>query len=150
MGKISEIFNYDNVGGKIKNFAKWSCMVTIRLIWIAATITFIALVSNEFTAKLWWIPLVSAIVGPIFVWIGSWTMYAFGEFVEDTHAIRSKYYPIVEEQAYREAEEIAKRESEEEAQKKAQPFICPKCSNVVNYGDTSCSSCGQQFDWSKN
>jgi hypothetical protein len=84
MGKISEIFNFDNIGGKIKNLAKWSCWITILLIWIAAPIAFIALVADDYTAELCWIPLVGAIVGPIFVWIGSWAMYAFGEFVERT------------------------------------------------------------------
>ena len=149
MGKISEIFNFDNIGGKIKNLAKWSCWITILLTWIAAPIAFIVLVSDEWTAYLCWIPLVGAIVGPVLVWVESWVLYAFGEFVEDTHAMRKKYYPMAEEQANREAEEKANREAEEIAQKKAQTFSCPKCSNTVNYGDVSCGSCGQQFDWSK-
>lgn len=89
MGKISEIFNFDNIGGKIKNLAKWSCWVTILLIWIAAPITFIVLVADDWTAYLCWIPLVGAIVGPFFVWINSWAMYAFGELVEDVHAMRN-------------------------------------------------------------
>ena len=114
MGKISEIFNFDNIGGKIKNLAKWSCWITILLIWIAAPISFIVLVSEDRTAELCWIPLVGAIVGPIFVWLGSWVMYAFGEFIEDTHAIRNKYYPTEEEKAKRKAEEKAQREAEKE------------------------------------
>ena len=47
IGKISEIFNFDNIGGKIKNLAKWSCWITILLIWVAAPIAFIVLVSDE-------------------------------------------------------------------------------------------------------
>ena len=90
MGKISEIFNFENIGGKIKSLTKWCCWVSILLIWISSPICFISLVSNKYTANLWWIPIVYAIVGPIVVWIGSWAMYAFGEFVEDTHAIRNK------------------------------------------------------------
>lgn len=90
MGKISEIFNFDNIGEKIKNLAKWSCWITILLIWIATPITFIALVADEWTAHLWWVPLLSAIVGPVVVWIESWMIYAFGEFVEDIHAMRNK------------------------------------------------------------
>ena len=120
MGKISEIFNFDNIGGKIKNFAKWSCWITILLIWIAAPISFIVLVSDDWTAHLCWIPLVSAIVDPVLVWIGSWSMYALGEFVEDTHAMRKKYYPMAEEQANREAEERAKHEAEAKAKHEAE------------------------------
>ena len=93
MEKIQAIFNFDNIGGKIKNFAKWSCWITILLIWIAAPIAFIALVADDYTAELCWIPLVGAIVCPVFVWIGSWAMYAFGEFVEDIHAMRNKECP---------------------------------------------------------
>ena len=88
MGKISEIFNFDNIGGKIKNLAKWSCWITILLIWIAAPIAFIALAVDDWTVEFCWIPLVGAIVGPVFVWIGSWVTYAFGEYIEDTKSIR--------------------------------------------------------------
>lgn len=84
MGKISEIFNFDNIGGKIKNLAKWSCWITILLIWIAAPIAFIALVADDWTAEFCWIPLVGAIVGPVLVWVESWLLYAFGELVEKT------------------------------------------------------------------
>ena len=120
MGIISEIFNFDDIGRKIKNLAKWSCWITILLIWIAAPISFIALVSNDWTVELCWIPLVSAIVGPVFVWIVSWAMYAFGEFVEDTHTMRKKYYPMAEEQANREAEAKAKRMADEKAKREAE------------------------------
>ena len=120
MGKISEIFNFENIGGKIKDLAKWSCWITILLIWIAAPIAFIVLVSDKWTAEFCWIPLVGAVVGPVFVWISSWAMYAFGEFVEDTHAMRKKYYPMAEEQANREAEERAKREAEAKAKHEAE------------------------------
>ena len=110
MGKISKIFNFDNIGGKIKNLAKWSCWITILLIWIAAPIAFIGLVSDE-CAEFCWIPLVGAIIVPIFVWIGSWAMYAFGEFVEDIHAMRNKEGTTKEVNAKREAEMKAKYEA---------------------------------------
>ncbi|MBO5837368.1 MAG: hypothetical protein J6Q92_05690 [Oscillospiraceae bacterium] len=82
MGKISEIFNFENIGGKIKNLAKWSCWITILLIWIAAPIAFFILIAEE--SEFVVIPLVAAIIAPVLVWIGSWAMYAFGEFVERT------------------------------------------------------------------
>lgn len=88
MGIISLIFNFDDIGIKIKNLAKWFCWITILLIWIATPISFIALVADDYTAEFCWIPLVSAIVAPIFIWVSSWFIYAFGEHIEDTHAIR--------------------------------------------------------------
>ena len=137
MGKISEIFNFENIGGKIKDLAKWSCWITILLIWIAAPIAFIVLVSDKWTAEFCWIPLVGAVVGPVFVWISSWAMYAFGEHVENTQAIRNQItkinnidrnlqtiaQPIIDEangKAKREAEEKAKREAEEKAKREAE------------------------------
>ena len=127
MGKISEIFNFDDIGSKIKNLAKWSCWITILLIWIAAPISFIVLVSDEWTAEFCWIPLVGAIVGPVLVWVESWVLYAFGEFVEDTHAMRKKYYPMAEEQANREVEERAEREAKAKAKHEAEPAEKGKC-----------------------
>ena len=84
MGKFLEIFNFDNIGGKIKGLVKWLCWITIFLIWVIALVRIIFLVSNKYTANRWWVPFVCAIIGSIVVWIGSWTMYAFGELVEKT------------------------------------------------------------------
>ena len=88
MGILSKIFNFDNIGGKIKNLAKWSCWITILIFWIAAPIAFIALVADERTAYLCWIPFVGAIIGSVVVWIGSWVAYAFGEHIENVKTIR--------------------------------------------------------------
>ena len=87
---FSKIFNYDNIGGKIKNVAKWYCWITILLIWISAPILFIVILTNPYIDESWWIPIVGAIVGPFAVWLSSWPVYAFGEFVEDIHEIRNK------------------------------------------------------------
>lgn len=27
-------------------------------------------------------------------------------------------------------------------------YVCPKCDNIVNYGDKKCKDCGASFDWS--
>lgn len=105
---MNKIFNFDNIGGKIKNLAKWSCWITILLIWIAAPIAFIALLADYWTAELCWIPLVGAIIGPFFVWVSSWAMYAFGEFVEDIHAIRNKEETPVDQKAGQEKNEPQK------------------------------------------
>jgi hypothetical protein len=89
------------------------------LIWIAAPIAFIVLVSDEWTAEFCWIPPVGAIVGPVLVWVESWVIYAFGEFVEDIHAIRDKEGTTKEVNAKRKAEEKIKREAELKAQQEA-------------------------------
>lgn len=128
MRKISEIFNFDDIGGKIKNYAQWSCWITIMLIWIAAPIICIILAIDYI--ELCWIPLVGAVVCPLLVWIGSWLLYALGEFVEDTHAIRNRNYPelysihenvrIMAMPMIREAEEKAKYAAEQRAKNAAE------------------------------
>lgn len=74
MGVISSVFNFDNIGQKIKSFAKWSCWISILLIWIAAPICFLILVADEYTAWLSWISLVAAGVWPVIVWVNSWVL----------------------------------------------------------------------------
>ena len=115
---------YDNIGGKIKDLAK--AMFIIEA--LGAVITGIVLLATD--DDLIFEGLLTLFCGPIAAWVSSWILYAFGELVEDIHAMRNKYYPIEEEQ-------------------KAQTFTCPNCQRKVYYGDVSCGSCGQQFDWSK-
>ena len=131
---------YVNIGGKIKDWAKW-IFVTES---IAAIIGGICLIAD-------WeelLGIMTIIFGPVVAYVSSWILYAFGEIVEDIHAMRNKYYPQTEEQLNRETEEKAKREVEEIAYEKAQTFTCPNCQKDVYYGNPMCE-CGQTFDWSK-
>ena len=89
MGKISKMFDFDNIGGKIKNLAKWYCWITIFLIWITTPIVVVWMLTDDYLFELAWIPVVAAVVCPFLVWISSWTMYAFGELVENVHAMRT-------------------------------------------------------------
>ena len=165
MGKISEIFNFDNIGIKIKNFTKWSCWITILLIWIAAPITFIVLVSDDWTAYLCWIPLVGAIVGPVLVWVGSWLLYAFGEFVEDVHAIRDKEGTTKEANTKRkkakikhEAELKAKQKTEIKEKQETEKITKWQIENEYqgselsddDFIDITCPKCGEMLSFLKN
>ncbi|MBQ2934041.1 MAG: hypothetical protein IJE02_05480 [Clostridia bacterium] len=161
MGKISEIFNFDNIGGKIKGLAKWSCWITILLIWIVAPIVFIAVLLDEWTADYFcFLPLVAAIIGPVFVWIGSWAMYAFGEFVEDIHAIRNKE-GTTKEKAKRVSEEKLKLEAEDEAKCDAKEKTKPNAEEIAKWQkenelsdddfiDTACPKCEKTLSFLKN
>ena len=96
MGTISQLFNFENIGGKIKDLAKWSCWITILLIWIATPILIIVtLVEGGVAAAFLSVILlpIAALLTSVLVWISSWTTYAFGEFVEDIHAMRHTKNP---------------------------------------------------------
>ena len=88
MGKISQIFNFDNIGGKIKSFVKWSCWITILLICISLPIFCIVCIVDSWPAYTILLAVIGAMVSSVLVWLGSWAMYAFGELTEDIHALR--------------------------------------------------------------
>ena len=96
MQKIFDFFNFENVGGKIKTLAKWSCWITIVLIWISAPITFLVLLADD-AAEYCWIPIIGAFFCSVSVWVGSWTLYAFGEFVENTQRMCENTDTIVKQ-----------------------------------------------------
>ena len=114
---------YENIGGKIKNWAKWIFIVEA----IGAIITGIVLAIEEDILYIF-----IAIGGPIVAWVSSWILYAFGELVENIHQIKiqnSRIYNIdkniqliaqpkivdAEEKAEREAEGKAKNEVKKQA-----------------------------------
>lgn len=122
MEKIQEFFNFDNIGGKIKNLAKWSCWITIFLLWVATPLAIaisLAAEGLDAIASILLFPL-GALIASFATWIGWWGIYALGEFVEDLHAIRDKEGTTKEVAAKHEAEMKAKREAEERAIREAE------------------------------
>lgn len=101
MEKFKEIFNFDNIGGKIKNLVKWSCWVSIVVLTLAALITAIVFLSKGYDGytTIGLIVLAAAIILPFIIWISSWFMYAFGELVERAISIDSRLYYLGKELA---------------------------------------------------
>ena len=85
---FQRLFNFDNIGTKIKNFTKWYCWVSIVLMWIGAVILFFVGTSDDDVYFLMAIALGMAVIMPFAIWISSWVMYAFGELVESTMEMR--------------------------------------------------------------
>lgn len=73
---------YEDIGGKIKGLAKGTFIVEA----IGAIIAGLVLLANENGFG-----LILLLGGPIVAWVSSWLLYAFGELVEDIHAMRDKY-----------------------------------------------------------
>ena len=136
---------YENIGGKIKNWAKWIFIVeAIGSVVAAIVVPAASGDPDDFI----WLSALLIVFGPLVAWVGSWLLYAFGEMVEDIHARRTKYYPLAEEAEVRKAEEKARIEAEEKAEKGQKSYICPNCRREVLRGCTMCE-CGQMFDWTK-
>lgn len=69
---------YTNIGGKLKNFAKWTFIFEAVAAIIAG---FIMLIEDE---ELIPFALLTVVCGPLIAWVSSWLLYAFGELVEKT------------------------------------------------------------------
>ena len=105
---------YENIGSKIKNWAKWIFVIEA----IGAVITGLVFLFTDEDLILY--GLLTLVCGPIVAWVGSWILYAFGQLVEDVHAMRDKEGTTEEVKAKRETEERAKREAEENAKREAE------------------------------
>ena len=105
---------YENIGSKIKNWAKWIFIVEA----IGAIITGVVLMATD--EGLIVCGLLTLVCGPIIAWVGSWILYAFGQLVEDVHAMRDKEGTTEEVNAKREAKKRARREAEEKAKCEAE------------------------------
>ena len=100
---------YENIGGKIKNWAKWIFIVEA----IGAIIFGICILIGEIDVlgpdSFAFSGLFVMIFGPIVAWVGSWILYAFGELVEDVHAIRNKEITTTDSNKKSRMEESAKQ-----------------------------------------
>lgn len=104
-------FLYEDIAGKIKRMAKWTFIVEA----ISSVIAGIAMAIEEDGGY-----ILISIFGPIVAWVSSWVLYAFGQIVEDVHAIRNKEGTTEEVKVKREVEEKARREATEKAKREAE------------------------------
>ena len=104
---------FKNIGEKLKGWAM--CLFVLEA--ISAIIGGIGLIAADDGNVIGPILL---FCGPIVAWISSAILYAFGELVEDVHAIREKEGTTADVRSKREEEERAKREAEERTKREAE------------------------------
>lgn len=85
-------FLYQNIGSKIKIWAKWIFIIEALGSIITGLSMLIASTDGDDYLFFW--SLVPLCVGPIVAFVSTWILYAFGELVEDTHAIRNHLNPM--------------------------------------------------------
>ena len=125
---------YENIGRKIKNWAKWIFIVEA----IGAIITGFILMAE---VDVLYILLV--FLGPIIAWVGSWILYAFGELVEDVHAIRNKEGTTAEEKAnFQQCGEIEHIETKYASDSVVTDFWTCSCQRENSVSRTECWHCG--------
>ena len=85
--KFQGLFNFHDIGKKIKNLTKWSCWVLIVLCWIGAVIAFFVAAAEDEAGIGFGYLLLFGGVTPFLIWIGSWMTYGFGELIDKVSQI---------------------------------------------------------------
>ena len=73
---------FANFADKIKGLAEWTCWIGI----ISSIVGGIALIAED--SDMFFIGLLTMVIGSIASWAGSWVLYGFGELVEDVRQIK--------------------------------------------------------------
>ena len=86
---------YKNIGEKIKIGAK-----VIFVVWtiVAVIAGFTLLMSTD--KEMVFSGLLLLVIAPVIAWVSTWIIYAFGQLVEDVHAIREKQNVTEEKPEY--------------------------------------------------
>ena len=128
---------YDNIGGKIKNWAIWIFIVEA----ISAVIGGIVLIVND-NALLGFLTM---ILGPIAAWISSWLLYGFGQLVESSDIIAAEYSRKNEKHEKIVMKNNERKQAQRRKEVKASisnPFVdedafiditCPNCKAELSY-----------------
>ena len=88
---------FSNIGKKIMSLAKILCWVGIScsvIAWVSGLIASADSYEPGITILLSFVVLV---VGFLISWIGSWTMYSFGQIVDDNQNMRAEIVDIKKE-----------------------------------------------------
>ena len=143
------MFSYDNIGSKIKAWAKWIFAVEA----IASVITGFVLMGNDeeylILVLAGWLLV---ILGPCAAWVSSWLLYGYGQLIENSDIIaeehvriNEKYEKIAAKNNAREQKRIAEKLAQRREAAKAtiadpdvdeDAFIditCPNCKTDLSY-----------------
>ncbi len=133
------MFSYDNIGEKIKDWAKWVFAVEA----IAAVIIGIVLISQDEDLLL--VGLLVMVLGPIVAWVSSWILYGYGQLIENSDLIAAEHRRTNERQEKAVAKTIERKQElrrKETKEALANPNVnedvyvditCPGCEAVLSY-----------------
>ena len=152
------MFSYDNIGGKIKCWAKWVFAIN------AITALFGGLILMLQGGFLVLNGLIVVVLGPIVAWVSSWLLYGYGQLIENSDIIAEEYRRKNEKPATKNNVREEKQKVEQEPQLVedigmiiANPdveddefidIICPNCKAELSYtkeqlqnGEVPCPIC---------
>ena len=127
---------YENIGEKIKNWAKWIFIIEA----ISAVISGFVLIGNDDGVT----GVIVLLAGPFVAWVGSWLLYAFGQVVEDVHALRNKECP--EELAAPATSALFTKSTLENDETEEDETNEEEIEDLTRPGDKLCQLCNGHFD----
>ena len=135
------MFNYENIGDKIKGLAQMSFVVEA----IAAVITGIALMISDEDLILY--GLLVLIAGPIIAWVSSWLLYGFGQLIENSDIIAEEYNRKNEK--HEKVVEKNKERKQEQRKKAIKATIVNPEISEDEFIDITCPNCKAELPFTK-
>ena len=135
------MFSYDNIGGKIKGWAKWIFAIEA----IAAVISgFVLMAQNE---DMILSGLLVVVFGPIVAWVSSWLLYGYGQLIENSDIIAEEYNRKNEKHE----KDVAKSNAKKEAQRREKVKVAIANPNIADdeYIDITCPNCKGELSYTK-
>ena len=138
---------YENIGIKIKEWAQG--------IFIAETVIAVIAGIALFINKYFLAGILTFVLGPYIAWVSSWLLYAFGQLVDDIHAMRNQAsaaitkkqvdsntsYPQRKSEAVQPKQDWLTKSSKQSASSVKR---CPHCGEIAK--SNTCEMCGKEIN----
>ena len=132
---------YSNIGGKIKGVAM-AIAVIGALSSIVAGVMMIdegnGYHGNSTLVGLGWFFIIG---GPILSWIGSMTLYGFGELIDKTQEI---HWIMLQKSVTDKMDKVETQGYHNANQKQRKTWVCPTCGYVNDISSMYCQNCSRQ------
>lgn len=135
------MFNYENIGNKIKGLAQMAFVVET----IAAVITGIALMASDEDLILY--GLLVLIVGPIIAWVSTWLLYGFGQLIENSDIIAEEYNRKNEKH-----EKVVEKNNERKQEQRKKAIKATIVNHEISedeFIDITCPNCKAELSFTK-
>lgn len=135
------MFNYDNIGNKIKSLAQTAFIIEA----IAAAISGLVVMIEDEDMIL--IGLLIMVIGPFIAWISSWLLYGFGQLIENSDIIAEEHKRTNEKHE----KVVAKNNERKQAQrrKEVKATIANPNVNEEEFIDITCPNCNAELSYTK-
>ena len=138
------MFNYENIGNKIKGLAKATFIVEA----IAAVIAGIVLMTtggpDDEVILYGWLVLIA---GPIIAWVSSWLLYGFGQLIENSDIIAEEYNRKNEKH-----EKVVEKNNERKQEQRKKAIKATMANPEISedeFVDIVCSNCKAELSFPK-